>query len=428
MKKNILVFPCGSEVALEIHRSLRYSTHFKLIGASSVDDHGKFVYEDYVDSFPFFNSPDFIPKVKEIIKEKNISAIFPAMDLVARSLKSYEMELGCIVIGSDFTVTSICSSKSAIYQRLKDVVPCPLWTHNLTKIEQFPVFIKPDEGYGSRNVSLAKDLCQARAFVDERGGERGFIFCEYLPGEEYTIDCFSDRTGKILFHGARKRARVSNGISVNTVAADMHIDLFKETAEAINVELRPRGAWFFQMKENHAGQPVLMEVAARLGGSSGYFRAKGVNFAMLSAFDAFDISVSVQTNTYKVVLDRALGSRYKIDLDYECVYVDFDDCLVVDNKVNKELVSFLFQSLNYGKRLILITRHAENIEESLQRLRLNGIFDKIINVQNSELKSNYINQCSSAIFIDDSFAERLDVAERCKINVFSPDMIEALLN
>ena len=41
--KNILVFPCGSEIALEIYRSLRYSTHFKLIGANSLDDHGKFV-------------------------------------------------------------------------------------------------------------------------------------------------------------------------------------------------------------------------------------------------------------------------------------------------------------------------------------------------------------------------------------------------
>ncbi len=35
--KNILVFPCGSEIALEVHRSLQYSTHFHLIGANSID-------------------------------------------------------------------------------------------------------------------------------------------------------------------------------------------------------------------------------------------------------------------------------------------------------------------------------------------------------------------------------------------------------
>jgi hypothetical protein len=38
MKKNVLVFPCGSEIGLEIHKSLSYSTHFTLVGGSSVDD------------------------------------------------------------------------------------------------------------------------------------------------------------------------------------------------------------------------------------------------------------------------------------------------------------------------------------------------------------------------------------------------------
>ena len=31
MKKNILVFPCGSEIALEFYRSVHFSPHFRLI-------------------------------------------------------------------------------------------------------------------------------------------------------------------------------------------------------------------------------------------------------------------------------------------------------------------------------------------------------------------------------------------------------------
>ena len=58
-RKNILVFPCGSEVALEIYRFLRHSTHFHLIGANSVDDHGKFVFEYYIGGLPYVNSNDF---------------------------------------------------------------------------------------------------------------------------------------------------------------------------------------------------------------------------------------------------------------------------------------------------------------------------------------------------------------------------------
>lgn len=55
MDLNILVFPCGSEIALELHRSLKFSRHITLFGANSVDDHGKFVFENYIGGLPFFS-------------------------------------------------------------------------------------------------------------------------------------------------------------------------------------------------------------------------------------------------------------------------------------------------------------------------------------------------------------------------------------
>lgn len=53
MKRNILVFPCGSEIGLNIYSPVRYSTYFHLIGASSVEDHGMFIYDDYIGNLPF---------------------------------------------------------------------------------------------------------------------------------------------------------------------------------------------------------------------------------------------------------------------------------------------------------------------------------------------------------------------------------------
>ena len=122
MRKKLLVFPCGSEVALEIYKSLRHSTHFDLVGASSVDDHGKFVFESYIGGLPLYSDPGFIAKIKEIVEKEKIHAIYPAMDSVARTLKSNEKELGCVVIGSSSDTTSLCSSKLATYECLKDKV------------------------------------------------------------------------------------------------------------------------------------------------------------------------------------------------------------------------------------------------------------------------------------------------------------------
>ena len=70
MKKNILVFPCGSEIGLEIYRSLRYSIHFNLIGASSVEDHGRFVYENYIGGLPYITDSNFIDAIREIRKDR----------------------------------------------------------------------------------------------------------------------------------------------------------------------------------------------------------------------------------------------------------------------------------------------------------------------------------------------------------------------
>jgi len=76
-KKNILIFPCGSEPGLEICRSLKYSKHFEIFGGSSVDNHGKFVYKNYIGNIPFIDEENFIVELKEIIKNYHINAIYP---------------------------------------------------------------------------------------------------------------------------------------------------------------------------------------------------------------------------------------------------------------------------------------------------------------------------------------------------------------
>lgn len=426
MKKKLLVFPCGSEVALEIHRSLRYSTHFDLIGASSVDDHGKFVFNNYIGNIPFHTDSEFIASLKEIVKKEKIDAIFPAMDAVARTLKINEDELGCIIIGSSPETTTLCSSKLATYKRLEGKVLCPRWSHDLNEVSHYPVFIKPDEGYGSRDVLCAPSKESAHKFI-AKNPDTQFVFCEYLPGDEYTVDCFSNSQGELMFNGVRERTRVSNGISVSTIETEKHSDAFQRTAKTINNILRPRGAWFFQMKENASGEPALLEVAARLGGSSSYFRAKGVNFALLSAFDAFGIAVNVDVNDYKVEMDRALCSRFKLGFQYEQAYIDFDDCLLLGDHVNTELVGFIFQARNQGIRVILITRHAGDLVHVLRKHRISDIFDEVIHIKDSRPKSEFIN-CKKSIFIDDSFLEREEVKRVHGIPVFSPDMIESLVN
>lgn len=422
-KKNILVFPCGSEIGLEIHRSLKNSLHFNLIGGNSTDDHGKFVFNQYIDDIPFISSPNFISKLKEIVKIHHIDAIYPAMDAVITLLKEHEKELGCKVIASSVETVNICLSKTKTYKTLKHIIDVPE-IYPKEEINRFPVFSKPDIGYGSRGAKLIKDKLMLQAHAAEYPNN---IFCSFLPGPEYTIDCFTDRYGKLRYFAPRLRKRIMNGISVHTVPVPDTAAKFENIIRKINDTISFQGAWFVQLKEDENGTLFLLEVAARLGGSSSLFRNKGINFAMLTLFDAFGYDVEIIENQYYIELDRALNNRYKIDISYDEVFVDFDDCILLEKKYfNLDMMKFLFQCLNENIKITLLSKHKDDLNEQLARLKIEGLFTRIIHLKQNEQKSAYIDN-PHAIFIDDSFAERKEVATKLGIPVFSLDMLECLL-
>ncbi len=420
---NILVFPCGSEIGLEIHRSLKYSAHINLFGASSIDDHGKFVYEKYIGGLPFIDSVEIIPRLKNLVNQYKLDAIYPAMDSVICKLKNHELKLGCKIISSNAETTEICLSKSSTYNLLKDIVKTPKVYQTTKEVENYPIFIKPDVGYGTRGTYKAMSLKEADFFLNQKDNKH--ILSEYLPGSEYTIDCFTNRKGQLLFVGPRKRNRVMNGISVNTSPANEQLTIFHDFTEAINKRLHLRGAWFFQVKMDKNGRLTLLEVASRLGGSSSLYRGLGVNFALLSVFDAFDIDVEIMTNKYEIEMDRALSNRYRTNLDYSSVYVDFDDCLVIRDRINSELIAFLYRALSNGTKIVLLTKHEGNLNAAMQKHRIAMLFDEVIQIRKDEQKYTFIKD-KSGIFIDDSFAERKEIAARLGLPTFSPDMIELL--
>ena len=426
MKKNILVFPCGSEIALEVYRSVKDSAHFKLIGASSIDDHGKFVFEDYIGKVPFITEKNFLTEIKKIITNRKIDAIYPAMDSVINLLKVNENFLGCKVISSCSETTQTCLSKSRTYETLSGIVKTPKTFKNVNEVASFPVFGKPDIGYGShgtKKISSKEDLL---VYLSENPTS---VICEYLSGAEYTVDCFTDFYGNLKIAKPRERCRVMNGISVNTKPVFDNGE-FKDFAKKINDKIKFNGAWFFQVKRDRNGDLTLLEIASRFGGSSSLFRAKGINFALMSIYNAFDTPVSVIENDYDIEMDRALDNKYKINIIYNEVFVDFDDCIYLDKKsINTSLIAFLYRCINSGIKITLLSKHDNeklgNLDELLNKLRIKNLFDRIIHLNPRDCKYKYIDNKNS-IFIDDSFAERKEIANNCGIPVFGLDMMEVL--
>jgi hypothetical protein len=139
-----------------------------------------------------------------------------------------------------------------------------------------------------------------------------------------------------------------------------------------------------------------------------------------------DKEVAVFENHYEITMDRALENIYLHDIKYKHVYLDLDDLVIFENKVNPAVMAFVYQCINKGVKIHLLTKHKDILETTLKKHRLANVFDEIIWVQDAGHKHVYVKE-DDAIFIDDSFAERKEIFDNCKIPVFDSHMIESLM-
>ena len=246
MDRRVLIFPAGTEIGLEIQASLKDVRGMKLFAAGAdVSNPARFAFSEY-HILPPVSEPDWDLALAELCQRLKIGYLMPAHDDVIAALARTSIKPPCIVVGSPDEVSLLTRRKSATYRHLASVVRVPE-QYLPDQVTSFPVFVKPDCGNGSINARRAdnrEDLVSALRETNDP------IICEFLPGEEYTVDCVSDRERGLLFWGARVRRRVRNGISVNTETLDL--PEAESMARSISSALDLHGAWFFQFKRADA--------------------------------------------------------------------------------------------------------------------------------------------------------------------------------
>ncbi len=154
-------------------------------------------------------------------------------------------------------------------------------------------------------------------------------------------------------------------------------------------------------------------------------RVIGVNFPLLSIFEHERLNIKLLINPGEVELDRALSNRYRYQIAFKTAYIDLDDTLILHGRVDLQVIKFIYQCINQGKQVKLITRHQEDLGETLRKHRLLSLFDDVIHITAGASKSSLITE-QDAIFIDDSFVERMDVTQSCGIPTFDGSMLEVL--
>ena len=417
--RTALVYPGGTEIGLEIARSLKLCKEARVLSAGLGGTAADYFFNNHHD-VASVNAEGWLDELKTVLEREGVTHIIPAHDEVILPLVRAQDALGVNVVTSSADTCAIARSKKRTLRHLQGAVPAPRIYEDIEAIDRYPVFVKPDEGQGSRGAFVAGNRKELECLLAR---DSSLLVQEYLPGEEFTVDCFSDREKGVLYAAGRKRIKITSGIASRSQFVDD--PRFADYARRIQSTLPFWGAWFFQVKASADGELKLLEVAPRIAGTSGLSRVSGVNLPLLSLYESDRVEVTIPQDVKGVVVERSLTPAYSHPFEYDALYLDFDDTLIVDGEVNSQLVKIAYQCLNRKKSVILVTRHAGDLTASLRKHRLEGLFDKVVHLKEGESKLSAIahNKC---VFVDDSFREMEDLRKHpgvMPLHVSSADLL-----
>lgn len=431
-KQNVLVFPSATYPAMQIIDCLKNSPRFHVVAGASYPNHSEFVCDDSLIDIPYIIAPDFWGSFTELIKSRDIKFIIPTDETAAMLLKEKEDELEAVVVCSPYETAKLCRYKRLTYEFLagEKYIPITYSADRLDEISDYPVFIKPDSSQGSKGAALINN----REQFDNIENLNDYVICEYLPGTEYTVDCFTNKEGHLLFCNPRIRTRLMNGITARGNDVELNPE-FEEVINSLNSRIQFRGYWYVQLRRDKNGQLKLLEICTRFAGSFAISKGKGVNLPLLALCDFSGLDTEVVQNNYTVECDKTYIDRYKLNMYYNHVYIDYDDTVTVKEgkAVNPYVIAYLYECKYKGIRLSLITRHKDTFNEELkasfQRLSISDtLFDEIIELKWDESKKDAIKSIENCIFIDNSFKERKEIHEAFGIPVFDITNMDCLFD
>lgn len=416
--KNVLVFSCGAITAIDINFALRGNSEYKLFGASSYDDHGKYIYENYIGGVPFIYDPDFIPKFNEILRRYRIDFVIPLHEDMILFFQQHRDEIEATIVSSCYNTALLCRYKTKTYEALSgfDFVPR---VYRAEEVTEFPVFVKKDNDQGARCAYKVDNAAELEFYA----GRSDMVICEYLPGEEVTVDCFTDRYGALRLVNPRAADRILAGIDVHARRLP-HNKEIQDIAEQINDRIRFRGPWFFQIKRAVNGKFKLLEIATRFAGAFGLTRCMDLNTPLMALRDFDNKDIEIDYNDSPIEADKMFIGRYTIPVEYNRVVIDGVDCLCVGRDVDTFFMMFLYQCVNKRKEIVLLCDDKKAVMKTLDEKRVcDSAFSRIVEKENFA-----VDDLKDSTFISRSERKRSRIRHEHGIFCYDPTAIEALLD
>jgi len=265
---------------------------------------------DAAEVVPIAGQLEYIPALVKIVKKHGISLVIPMTDLDLRSLarqKEHFQEIGCtVMIGSEKHVT-LCRDKARTNEMLPKAGLSTIKTMSLARFRTrpfYPCFIKPIRGSASVGTGVIRNKKELKAHTATFG--ELMIVQEYVPGQEYTIDVYRSRDGKVRCVVPRQRLVVRSG-EVETGITIKDEQLMEAAITLAGMLGDIWGVFCCQCRRHPGSEPRFFEINPRFGGGSPLSIAAGANLPLYLLQEILGEPITAEIGNFT---DRLIMLRY----------------------------------------------------------------------------------------------------------------------
>lgn len=324
MEINVLVLSAGRRVELincfqEAARKLQIKSNIIAADCSNTAPALYFADKKYI--IPRIDSGKYIQAVIDICIKENISLVIPTIDtellILSENKAVIERSTKAKVLISNVQVIDICRNKHKTQAFLESkgfFMPRLYSIEDINKHEiNYPLFIKPTDGSSSINTYK---ICNDEELAFYMRIVPNPIVQEFVDGDEYTVDTFSDFDSNVIHIVPRKRIATRSGeISKGRISKDR--DIINNVKELLDI-LRPIGQATIQCIKTKRGI-VYIEINPRFGG--------GAPMSIKAGADSC-------SNLYRLIAGEEL--TYNENYQEDLTFLRYDSSICIDG--NMELV------------------------------------------------------------------------------------------
>ena len=305
-KRRTILLTGGGGPAISGMISVLRSRDYRIIVVDMLPRSSGFYLADKAFVVPPGGSPEFLAELKRICLKEHVNAVVSVVDEELPHVARLE-DAGIAVIQPRPDFVNLCLDKLSCMTELRKAGINAPETWAVTSIPEnveYPLFIKPRVGRGSRGCGRVNSSVELAAFVANSSYAPAELLAQrFISGTEFTVSVVAWRDGEL-------QAVVPKQIVSKVGVTKLAITRKNEKIEALCAQIQKRfkadGPFNVQLVLDDAGEPYVFEINPRFSTSITLTNAAGVDELSGLISQALDGRASFQFPDWKegVVLVR----------------------------------------------------------------------------------------------------------------------------